>query len=654
MTQYQDDLRLLKKAKRRIQAVLILSYLVICLWPAGMYFLLSQPIFTRPDFFTVLYLLVTLVQMVVWMVIFFAISSGKSWTRHLVLLGCFLEIAFCGWLIYDLTIHTSFIAVYLVWITLEMVKNFYLLWLYKWLRNSWWSRIFFDHVITLSESERQEQERQAAREQQARKKAAKARAQKEKANQEEAYASRQNSYSQQGSYAQPNSSYSQQAGYRTQNGSPDGYRNVPQSSYPQNQPQQGYGNGYSSPYPANSQTSGYGSQQTGYSQYSAQMQNGYGNPNYPAQNGAYPSNENQVPLEGRPLNFDPSTGQYYDPYTGQIIPTGQPASWPTPDFQPGMSSANGNYAQPNDPYSNFGSQPDITSRVKSAPAQSGSNSRQSQNNTPAKPQPVRVAVKNPVDIEGNSHEEAAARRQKEKENRRQLSSKYPRMAIRMAIVVYGELILFPLIVHLFQNNFVSIDNTSVFALNLMFTLCILTGAIWTLPIFFLYLKQPGCKKILWFCVVAQIGVAIFGGMMLKGFYDSDTVNYSMKVFTLFLMLEVLRYGLLIVGIFPAFKLPEIKDSHSVSDEDLDDEDLSDYEFELVDEQDPDQDEEYHDEDTDLNDDAPRSGHRILSIFTNKNQDHDQEDPYNDNRYVAGEYGDGYEEDDGYEDRKSVV
>lgn len=114
MTQYQDDLRLLKKAKRRIQAVLILSYLVICLWPAGMYFLLSQPIFTRPDFFTVLYLLVTLVQMVVWMVIFFAISSGKSWTRHLVLLGCFGEIAFCGWLIYDLTLHPSFIAVYLV------------------------------------------------------------------------------------------------------------------------------------------------------------------------------------------------------------------------------------------------------------------------------------------------------------------------------------------------------------------------------------------------------------------------------------------------------------------------------------------------------------------------------------------------------------
>ena len=661
MTQYQDDLRLLKKAKRRIQAVLILSYLVICLWPAGMYFLLSQPIFTRPDFFTVLYLLVTLVQMVVWMVIFFVISSGKSWTRHLVLLGCFGEIAFCGWLIYDLTLHPSFIAVYLVWIVLEMVKNFYLLWLYKWLRNSWWSRIFFDHVITLSESERQEQERQ----QQARKKAAKARVQKEKANQEKAYASRQTSYDQSGHYGQQTNSYQQ----------PNGYRNAPQNTYPQNQPGYGNGNGYPNgnaypnhngyannsypnSYPANGQTPGYGSQQTGYNQYPAHQPNGYGNASSPAQNGAYPSNGNQVPVEGRPLNFDPSTGQYYDPYTGQVIPTGQPASWPTPDSQPGMSSTSGNYAPQNDAYTNFGSRPDITSRAKPAPAQNGSRNRQAANNAPAKSQPVRVAVKNPVDIEGNSHEEAAARRQKEKENRRQLSSKYPRTAIRMAIVVYGELILFPLIVHLFQNNFVSIDNASVFALNLMFTLCILTGAIWTLPIFFLYLKQPGCKKILWFCVVAQIGVAVFGGMMLKGYYDSDTVRYSMKVFTLFLMLEVLRYGLLIVGIFPAFKLPEIKDDHSASDDDLDDEDLSDYEFELVDEQDPDdQDEDDDYDDSDQDDNAPRSGRRILSIFTHKDQDgeddgYDDGDDYNDsrnqNQYDHGSYQDSRYDENRYD------
>ncbi len=597
-SQYQDDLRLLKKAKRRIHAVLILSYLVICLWPAGMYFLLSQPIFTRPDFFTVLYLLVTLVQMVVWMVIFFAVSGGKPWTRSLVLVGTLCEIAFCGWLIYDLTIHTRFIWVYIAWIVLEMVKNFYLLWLYKWLRTSWWAKIYYDHVITLSESERREQERQE-QERQAAKRQRQA-AQKQKARQQQSppvydgYDSRYQGYPQ----ANPAYGNGQQQGYSPNNPMPNGYGPGYSS-----QASQGYGQGYLG-YPNNQPSQLYGTNPSDpYNQY----------PAYP------PQPANNIPPTGRPLNYDPNTGQYYDAYTGQVVLLSGNNQYSKPDFQPG-TSINQNY-HPDLPQTNFGASPDITSRNQ-VPDQRQSAS--SSNGRKAGQQaPVRVAVKSPVDIEGNSHEEAANRRAQEKENRRQLSSKYPRTAIRMAIVVYGELILFPLIVHLFQNNFVSIDNTSVFALNLMFTLCILTAAIWTLPIFYLYLKQPGCKKILWFCLAAQIGVIAFGGYMLKGYYDSDTMPYSMKVFTLFLMLEVIRYGLLVVGIFPAFKLPEIKDTHSASDEDLDADDYANYEFELVDEQDPNEEDDYASSEYDDDQDR-RNPKRILSIFTHKKGEDDEE------------------------------
>ncbi len=613
-SQYQDDLRLLKKAKRRIHAVLILSYLVICLWPAGMYFLLSQPIFTRPDFFTVLYLLVTLVQMVVWMVIFFAISGGKPWTRSLVLIGTLCEIAFCGWLIYDLTIHTQFIWVYVVWILLEMVKNFYLLWLYKWLRNSWWAKIYYDHVITLSESERREQERLEKERQAARRQ--KQAAQKQKARKQPSQPVYDDYDTGSQRYPNSNPAYG--------NGQPQGYpSNQMPNGYGQgysNQPSQGYSQGYSG-YPNHQPAQPYGTQQADpYSQYPAY-------PQQPASN---------IPPTGRPLNYDPNTGQYYDPYTGQVVPLPGNNPYSVPDFQPGSSVSQNSNA--NLPQTHFGSSPDITSRNQ-APNQrqtaNASNTRKA-----AQSAPVRVAVKNPVDIEGNSHEEAATRRAQEKENRRQLSSKYPRTAIRMAIVVYGELILFPLIVHLFQNNFVSIDNTSVFALNLMFTLCILTAAIWTLPIFYLYLKQPGCKKILWFCLVAQIGVMAFGGYMLKGYYDSDTMPYSMKVFTLFLMLEVIRYGLLVVGIFPAFKLPEIKDIHSASDEDLDADDYANYEFELVDEHDPNEEDydQYEDDDyasSEYEEDQDhRNPKRILSIFTRKKDDEEDydEDEYDDNGY----------------------
>lgn len=509
----QDDLRLLKKAKRRVTITLILSYLILCLWPAAIYFLLGQPIFSRPDHFTVLYLVSMLAQMVIWMVIFFAVSEGKPATRHLFTVGLIGEFAFVAWLIYDMIRNPAFLAVYLIWAALELVKDFYLIWLSGWMKNSWYAKIYFDHTIELSESERQaeaERRRQAAR----RRAAAKAKAEREARERAEMEARRK------------------KASYAT--------------------------NAYRQAHP----------QQTASSFYQPDIQQG-----------APVSNQQGVSSQpAQPYRYDPHTGQPLYPQNQN----GQPA------YQPQQGYPN------QQTYPNQAGQPVSPAQSQANPQANGNLSVPSFASNPnakmPQTRPVQPEASTNANADFQTDAELAAQTKlaAEKANRKKLSSAYPRTALRLALVVYGELICFPIGVHIFQNSFVSIDNSSVFAINLMFTLCILTAVVWTLPIFFLYLKQPGVKKMIWGAAAAQLGVLAFGCWVLYGHYKSETVIYSDKVFTLFAMLEVLRYGLLLIGVLPAFRLPEIRDKHTSkilsSPEDSDDV----YEFELIDEEDPDE------------------------------------------------------------------
>lgn len=546
---YSDDLRLLKKARHRVNAMLIVSYVFLCVWPGAVYFLLGQPLFSRPDNFHVLYLVSMLVEMVLWMLIFFAISGGQPKTRWLVPAGITAEFAFCVWLVWQAFRQPQFLFVYIVWIILELVKNFYLLWLNGWMKNSWWARIYFDKVVAIPESEREaEEERQKAIARQKRQ----AHAPKQAASRQAPAPSRQMPQ-------QPSGYVQKQPGqpYPNQNGmAQSGWMTGTPVSNPSGYPQQAW------------QPSGYPNA-NGYAPGAQIPQN-----SYPSQPAAHPYNNGHMAgsfSQGKPAGQNNSWPANQPVPNQQALPAMQ--NWQTPDFQnasrPGQNPAAGQNSAP----SSFGFHPDIQSR---------------QGHRAAGDQ-VRIPVKAPVDIAGNPHEEAMRRREQEKENRRKLSSRYPRMAIRIAIVVYGELMLFPTLVHIFQNNFVSIDNKSIFAVNLMFTLCILTAVLWTLPVFFLYLKQPGCKKMVWAAGIGQVLIAAFGGWMLSRYGSSETVIYSAKVFTLFLILEVIRYGILVVGVAPAFKLPEIHDSHSgkdIGDEDEEDE-MAGYEFELIDEDDPD-------------------------------------------------------------------
>ncbi len=104
----------------------------------------------------------------------------------------------------------------------------------------------------------------------------------------------------------------------------------------------------------------------------------------------------------------------------------------------------------------------------------------------------------------------------------------------------------------------------------MFTLSILTAAIWTPVIFFLYLKQPGVKKAIYLSTFVQIVFIGFGGWMLWQFHQSETITYSNKVFLYFIGLELLRYGILFFVLKPAYNLEEIRKNNSDLGDEFDD------------------------------------------------------------------------------------
>ena len=531
--QIQDDLKLFKRAKRRINAMLVFSYLLLGLWNTAIYFLLTQPLFERPHSFLILYLTSMLSQMIVSMMIFFALSEGKPKLRILLILGILAQIGWCGFLVYELVQAKSFILFYVIWIAMELVPVFYLLWLRGWLKNSWWARIFFDHVIELEDDE-EEQILQPIPQQ-------------------------NNGYIQNG-YPQGNEQsygYPNQNGWVNPNGYPNGYSQQGYENQGYNQPQNyGYVQNAQQPWPSQGQPM----QNQGYQAYPYPQQ-----PQNPVQNGYVPaSQEAMYPEEySEPI----SNEEAYIQEEAYVTPASSFAGHPdiTPENQLVEEEYEEEVEAPKRKFSFF-------------PWKKSQEIEEAQ-----------FVNQGPVDFQADAQLETMRQREAARRNAYELLQSYSHMAIRIAVVVYGELVIFPILINLFQGHFVSINNSAIFAINLMFTLCILSAVVWTIPIFFLYLKQPGVKKILWGAAVLQVCVAAFGLWMLHGYYVSDTIHYADKVYTYFLMAEVVRYGLLIAGVLPAFQLPSLKDIETnLLDDDLDDSNIV---LELVEEEDPETDEE---------------------------------------------------------------
>lgn len=132
---------------------------------------------------------------------------------------------------------------------------------------------------------------------------------------------------------------------------------------------------------------------------------------------------------------------------------------------------------------------------------------------------------------------------------------YPKLALRLGAVVYGSLIFFPILVQIFQDMFVSTDNQQVFATRLVFTICIITAVLWTIPIFFLYLKEPFSKSCCWICLGLEVIAAVWFGFQLYGYNHSETVQYGWQVFLYLIVLDVVRLALLAWAVWPVFTLP---------------------------------------------------------------------------------------------------
>lgn len=433
MNQREKDLSILKKAGRRVDLNLAAVFIGLCLVPVGVWFLLEQPLFAHDSSFQVLFVAASLVEIMVWLCVFFALSSGKSWTRILYIAGLLALMAFTIWVMWQaFKVETGMLS-YIVWSIFLLVKLLLLTRFATWLYKSFYAKIFFDHTLQVYGKEPEPQP-----------KAKKQTVQKA----------------------------------------------VQQASQPVRQSQ---------------------------------------------------------PVQVRPVQSQPVSSRPV---------SNQPADQ-TQVFQPVQEDS-------------YKHNPDVS---LPSPGISSSLSRASQ--TPSYQNTQQTPALQPSDLKGRIEDEVVLEKEAEPDfysedtPERQLPvktiTKYNRQAIRTAVTVYGEMILFPMIVHLFDGQFSTYDGRNLFALNLMSTLCILTAAIWTIAIFYMFLKEPGAVKIVKITTVGQVGIILLCLWMLYGYY-TGSVTYSIWVYIKFIGLDIIRNVLLFYGIYPAYSLPVIEPDEEDEDE----------------------------------------------------------------------------------------
>ena len=126
----------------------------------------------------------------------------------------------------------------------------------------------------------------------------------------------------------------------------------------------------------------------------------------------------------------------------------------------------------------------------------------------------------------------------------------PQIAYRLGICIYASLVLFPAFCQIFNGIFVSMDMQSSFAAKEIFIHCIFSAFIWTIPVFYLYYNQPNSKKCILACIGCEFVTILWYLYRLKAFLDSDL--YSIRVFILFILLDIIRYIVIAHFLKPVF------------------------------------------------------------------------------------------------------
>ncbi len=131
---------------------------------------------------------------------------------------------------------------------------------------------------------------------------------------------------------------------------------------------------------------------------------------------------------------------------------------------------------------------------------------------------------------------------------------YKKLAIRLGIVIYVSLGLFPILVQIFHSLFASNDYEHIFANQDLFIACMISAIVWTVPILFLYFNHPRSKLTVKICFAIEfLRIALYCPSFI-GYFKSEEVSYSVRVFIFFILLDCIRYIFLFTSIRPIFKL----------------------------------------------------------------------------------------------------
>lgn len=139
----------------------------------------------------------------------------------------------------------------------------------------------------------------------------------------------------------------------------------------------------------------------------------------------------------------------------------------------------------------------------------------------------------------------------------------PELSMRLGISIYASLMIFPIFLTIFSEWFASIDLKTVFATKDLFIFCIFSALIWTLPVFFFYYNHPASKKLTILCLAFEtIRILIYSKTFI-GYIQSNM--YPIRVFILFILIDMIRYCILIHSLSPIFKM-EMPESFEQDDE----------------------------------------------------------------------------------------
>lgn len=396
-TSYQDDIKLLKKAKRRIMSAFIMMYAMICLFFFAAYFILNQSFLPQSEFLDMTYITATVISSVTWLVVLFVIDTGRPASKYAYYGAAAAQSLFSLWLLWKVYQDPSAWLVWLIWALLMLAESYFLFRFGHWMFHSYYGKIFFDKTLMVYENE---------------------------------------------------------------------YPDAPYPPYQENQ-------------------------------------------------ASYPEDEHTRIYSANPADSDAAVRRP-DFGSPQMNHSGQ-ADYRTAAQKP--------YRQ--DPYTDYGyeeeyedEKPSVLSSVRDK------------------------AARHPwlAGIFLMDHKPLT----------------YPRAAIRLGVIVYAEMIIFPILMEVFGFLFKSANGKFSFATSIMFTMCIISAVIWTVPMFFLYLKQHGVRYMIYAGIGIEILVSLFYFSVLKGYYLNPTEDhvYHLSVFLWFALFDAIRYIILIWAIVPILRLPK--------------------------------------------------------------------------------------------------